>query len=490
MKMLNRLFKYSYLLLLTCLIITGCTKLDDINHNPNKPTTSDPNYEITGAEKTAMDILYSTLQNGYFGMHYAQYWSGSSRVADSQYAIDEGNNSAFWTALYKSLYNLNQVTVLNNENGTNPAATNQNAIAGILKVWIFQILTDTYVNVPYSEAFKLSTIITPKYDDAKGIYTSLVDTLQAQINLLDESQPSFGSGEVIYSGDVASWKKLGHALLLRLAIRMADADPAKAKSIIEANYQAAITSNADNAQFKYPGVTPNRYPMDETERDILDFYVSTTLVDYMKSVNDPRLPIYARPTISNDTIIRGLRYGTTQNDPSRLPSADDYSFPGTKIYSSDMSAILMTYPEVEFILAEAAARGYAVGGDAATHYANGIKASMDYWGVTNGVEEYIATVPYNAADWKNVIGTQKWLALYPQGFQAWFERIRLDFKKPGGDSLFLAPYNGSLDPTAPFVPYRITYPTGEQTQNKASYDAAADAIGGDNKGVKNWWLRF
>ncbi|MVT42772.1 SusD/RagB family nutrient-binding outer membrane lipoprotein [Chitinophaga oryziterrae] len=490
MKMLNRMLKYSCLILLSGLLLAACNKLDDINHNPTKPTTSDPAFLLTGAEKSAMDILYSTLQNGYFAMHYAQYWSGNSRVADSQYAIDEGNNAAFWTALYKSLYNLEQIIQLNNEAGTNPAAVNQNAIATILKAWLFQVLTDTYVNVPYTDALKLSTNIAPKYDDAKTIYSSLADTLQAQINVLDESKPTFGAGDVIYGGDVASWKILAHSLLLRLAIRMADADPAKAKGLIEANYQAAMTSNANNAQVIYPGVTPNRFPMDETERSIIDFFVSTTLVDYMKSVNDPRLPVYARPTKNNPANFVGLRYGTTANDPSRTSlTADDLSFPGTKIYSSAMPAILMAYPEVEFILAEAAARGYTVG-DAATHYTNGIKASMDFWSITTGVDEYIAGVPYNAADWKNVIGTQKWLALYPQGFQAWFERIRLDFKKPGGDSLFLAPYNGSLDPNAPFVPYRITYPTGEQTQNKASYDDAAAAIGGDTKGTKNWWLKF
>jgi hypothetical protein len=116
---------------------------------------------------------------------------------------------------------------------------------------------------------------------------------------------------------------------------------------------------------------------------------------------------------------------------------------------------------------------------------------MDYWGIAaDSTTKYLATVPYDAADWKNRIGTQKWRALYPQGFPACFERIRLDFKKPGGDALFLAPFNGSLDPNVPFVPYRLTYPTGEQTQNKASYDAAAAAIGGDTKGVKNWWLKF
>jgi hypothetical protein len=96
-------------------------------------------------------------------------------------------------------------------------------------------------------------------------------------------------------------------------------------------------------------------------------------------------------------------------------------------------------------------------------------------------------VPYNEADWRNVIGTQKWLALYPQGLQGWFERLRLNFRKPGGDSLFKAPVDGSLDQNVKFVPYRLTYPVSEQQQNSASYQAAATAIGGDTKGVKLWW---
>jgi hypothetical protein len=483
--MLNRIVRYSYLVLITVVVATGCKKLDDINLNPNKPTTSDPNYLITGAEKSTMDILYSTLQNGYFGMHYAQYWSGNSRTGDSQYAIDEGNNSALWNTLYRSIFNLQQIEVLNSQKA-NPAAKNQNAISKILKVWMFQILTDTYVDVPYSDAFKLETNITPKYDDAKAIYASLVDTLTAQVNALDEAEPTFGNSEIIYKGDVLAWKKLGHSLLLRLAIRMADADPQKAQSIIEANYQQAMTSNADDALFTYVNAAPNKFPMNDSEREITDFFVSQTLVDYMKSVNDPRLNIYVRP--SQAGTITGMPYGYAASDTTR-PAIRNYSYPGTKIYSPEMDGILMNYSEVEFILAEAAARGWSVG-DAAMHYENGIKASMAYWGVTTGIDEYITTVPYNQADWKNVIGTQKWLALYPQGFQAWFERIRLDFKKPGGDSLFVAPHNGSLDANVKFVPTRLTYPTGEQTQNKASYDAAVSKLNGDTKAIKNWWMNF
>ena len=106
------------------------------------------------------------------------------------------------------------------------------------------------------------------------------------------------------------------------------------------------------------------------------------------------------------------------------------------------------------------------------------------------IQAYIDRVPYVAADWRNVIGTQKWLALYPQGFQAWFERTRLKFKKPGGAPLFVLPKSGSLDKTVKEVPLRLTYPIIEQTQNKANYDEAASAIGGDTKGTALWYNKF
>jgi hypothetical protein len=465
-------------------MMSGCKKLDEINHDPTKATDTEPTYLLTGAEKNAMDFLYSTLQNGYIGMHYAQYWSGNSRVGDSQYAIDENNNTALWNSMYVSLHNLDKLIRINNERGNNPAAKNQNAIATVLKVWLYQILTDAYVNVPYSQALKEGDNITPGYDSQQAIYTSLIDTLQRQITTLDPAQPTFDAGDVIYNGDVAKWKTLAHSLLLRLAIRIADASPEKAKSLIEANYQSAMTSNADNAQFAYLNVAPNKFPLNDSEREVLDFFVSTTLVDYMKGTYDPRLPVYARPARTGE--ITGLTYGMSANEPSRL-APENYSYPGTRIYSATMPGILMTYPEVAFILAEAAARNWNVGQPAQAYYEAGIRASMEYWDVTTGVDEYIASVPYAAGDWKNVIGTQKWLALYPQGFQAWFERLRLDFKQPDGDSLFIAPYSGSLDQNVPYVPSRLTYPLGERTQNAAAYEKAASDIGGDTKATKSWW---
>lgn len=481
--MLNRIIKYSSLFVFTLLIAAGCRKLDDINHDPTKSTTTEPQFLLTGVEKSVMDILYSTLHNGYIGNEFAQYWTGNTRVADAQFSLDENNNSSFWGTMYASLQNLDLIRQINDARGTNPAAQNQNAIAGILKVWIMQMLTDTYGNVPYTQALDITQHVSPVYDDAKTIYGQLTDSLAANIALLDEAQPTFGAADVIYGGNVAQWKTLGHSLMLRLAIRMADADEAKARSLIEANYQGAMSGNENNAQFTYVGSDPNRFPMDETNRSILDFFVTSTLVDYMKTTSDPRLPIYARPVVGTDTI-SGMPYGWNTTDNTRPNAA---SFPGTKIYSSQMKAILMTYPEVAFTLAEAAARGFSVGGDAATWYEAGIRASMEYWGITDGVDEYVAAQPYTAGDWRNVIGVQKWLALYPQGFQAWFERLRLDFKNPDGSDFFIAPVSGSLDQNVSTVPFRLTYPLSENNANNVNYLAAGEAIGGDTKGTKNWW---
>ncbi|NLR61590.1 SusD/RagB family nutrient-binding outer membrane lipoprotein [Chitinophaga polysaccharea] len=497
--MTKTILKYSGALLLTVsLAISGCKKLDDMNRDPTKPSTTQPQYLLTGAQKSAMDVLYSGLQNGFIGMHYAQYWSGNARVVDSQYQLDEGNNGTFWNNLYRiSLHDLDALINMNKPKLNEPGVANQTAIAHIMRAWIFQILADTYGNIPYSQAFQNTTNIAPAYDDAKTVYNSLIDILQAQIKVLDATQTSFNTGDIIYKGDVESWKRLGHSLLLRLAIRMADADPQKAKAIIEANYQQAISSNDQSAQFQYLADVPNRYPQNDVDRPIIDFAVSTTLLDYMNSLNDPRLPIYARPT-ADGNVFRGLPYGWATSDPDHKGDTY-YSAPGKKVYSATMPGILMSYAEVEFILAEAAARGMNVG-DAATHYTNGIKASMTWWrDITSSastitdtaIDEYIAKVPYVAADWRNVIGTQKWLALYPQGFQAWFERTRLKFKKPGGAPLFMAPKSGVLDNSVKDgVPYRLTYPITEQSQNTANYNSAATAIGGDFKGTKLWYNKF
>jgi hypothetical protein len=141
------------------------------------------------------------------------------------------------------------------------------------------------------------------------------------------------------------------------------------------------------------------------------------------------------------------------------------------------------------MLAEAVERGWSVGGTAASHYNNAITLDMEYWGVAAGdITTYLgqanvayATAPDGSgtATWQEKIGTQKWLGMYNQGMQGWTVWRRLD-----------APtFNGiaSIGITESDIPTRFTYPVDEQNLNQSNYEAASQAIGGDNKTTKLFW---
>ena len=147
----------------------------------------------------------------------------------------------------------------------------------------------------------------------------------------------------------------------------------------------------------------------------------------------------------------------------------------------------MSYIEVQFALAEAAARGFSVGSDAETFYQNGVKASMKFWDVSDAdADAFLLANPYDQANWKNIIGSQKWVALYNNAVQGLFERTRLDCKNPNRDDLFVIPAT-ILDNSVTTVPFRVTYPLAELSNNHENYNQAKQAMGGDTKGIKLWW---
>jgi hypothetical protein len=482
----------------------SCQKtLDSINHDTTLPNTAPVEYLLTGAERSAMDILYNAgaSVDGYIGSEYAQYWSGAQSETSSRYQLDEGGNAALWSLYSNPLVNLNQIIVINNTQAIGPNP-NQVAIAQILSAWLFEILTDAYGNVPYSKAATGNANLSPAYDDSKSIYDSLIAKLDASVAMMDPSIEGFKSGEVYYNGDLTQWKKLAESLKLRMGIRMADADPVTSKTVVEAAVAAGVMQtgqsgpdltvhNGDDALFPYQATAPYQIPFNASLRTLQQFLVSSTLINFMDTLQDPRLPMFATVPAAGGGY-KGKPYGIDKfNNDFDVYSIPD-SFPPRKVYAPAFPGILMTYAEVQFDLAEAAARGYSVGGDAATFYTNAVKASMAFWGVSDNaaIQAYLTRVPYNPQDWKDCIGTQKWLALYMEGMQSWFERTRLDFKQTNGQSLFIPPTAGSLDPSVTLVPYRLTYPATEAINNSSNYQQAAAAIGGDTKGTKLWWNKF
>lgn len=465
------------------LLLASCSKFEELNTDPTKPSEATTSQLILFAEKRASDILYNTVTNNRIGMHYAQYWAGTDSKADSRYSSSDAGSAQLWSMYSVVLPALNEIEIIN-ESATNAAAAaNQNAIAGILRVWVYHMLTDAFGNIPYTEAIGQQPL--PAYDNAADIYKDLLVKLDSYQSQLNASNPSFTTGDVIYQGEVSKWKKFANSLMLRMAMRMSNADEATARPYIEKAIQGGIIeTNADNALFPYNNNATEAFPFNNIDRDPVQFVVTATLLDYMVSTNDPRLPMYARTV---DSVYRGAPYASGDNNAS---DAQNFSLPSQKVYSPNFPGILFTASEGLFLKAEAAARNLTTG-SAATFYTSGISESMSFWGVpADSATTYLSRVPYNAANWKNCIGTQKWLAFYMQGMQSWFERVRLNFNKPDGSPLFIAPVEGSLDPTVSMVPNRITYPTTENNTNRANKEAAAQAMGGDTKGTKLWWQKF
>lgn len=486
-KCMGMTISFHKLLLLFVLFSTiSCSKFDKLNTDPVKPSTATPEQLMLSAQKSAVDILYSSIVNNRVGMHYAQYWSATDKEENSRFNLDEGSNSTLWSMYNRSLKDLKEISILNETAPIPEPVANQNAIAGILQAWIFHILSDTYGNIPYTEA--LGDKASPVYEDASAIYSDLIKKLNEYQAALDPKAPSYTAGDVIYKGDVTKWKKLANSLIIRIAMRMSDVKAGEAKTAIESAVKnGVIVTATDNALFPYASQAPNQYPYNDFARPLTEFVVSKTLVDLMQSLNDPRLAIYARPAIESKTII-GKPYGLGSQTAS---DAQKYSIPGTRVYGPDFPGILMTASEVNFLLAEAVQRGMNAGGTADSFYNAAIRENMKFWNIPDATATaYVNSVPFNSTNWKNSLGTQKWISMYMQGLQAWYERTRLNFKKPDGTDLFIAPQAGSLDPNVAMVPNRLTYPVVETNTNATNKNAAAQAIGGDTKGTKLWWQKF
>lgn len=484
--------------------LASCTSgFEEMNIDPNNPAGVDGEYLLTTAQRRIVDEVWDAWNNARTGMYYAQYWSATSYTEESRYQIREGVNNGFWNAMYASvLTELKAIQTLN-EGQDSPKVLQQNAISNVMQAYVYHVLTDFYTDVPFSMSNMGAEAFQPEYDKQSDIYSALLTNLKADYETLKAGGSAFGGGDIIYGGDAMMWAKFANSLRLRIAMRMADVNSSAASAVISEVYASGdfISSPAENALFRYLGASPNANPLYETHKTREDFALSETLADYMIAIDDPRRFVFGDlPGKAGATEVVGHPYGLDNANATAIPNEDvslpsgfaalqaGTTFPSMAVLAPDAPAVFMESAEVHFILAEAVERGF-ITADAEALYNEGVKQSMNFWGISDdaAIADYLTRVPYNGGAWKDVIGTQKWMAMYMQGIQGWFERIRLDFGKPDGSDLFVAPEDGSSDPNVTMVPTRMSYPTDEQRLNSGSYDAAVSSIGADTKGTKNWW---
>jgi hypothetical protein len=473
--------KYIQFLPVVLLFISCKKDMTKLNVNTKAATTVQGEMLFSNAEKAFADVMTTPNVNTNIFELISQYWAETTYPQESRYDLATRNIPLnWWNAIYRDVIeDLNQSIILMNDQQQDPtllpediaAYQNKIAIARIFQAYAFADLVNTFGDIPYTEALQGRENTTPKYDTQKDIYYAVLDTIDAAIAQLNPAAGSFDDADIIYNGDTEEWIKLANSIKLKLGMVLADVDPAKAKSVVESAAPNVFTSNDDNALFPYLSNPPNVNPiwtnLVQSRRN--DFVAANTLVDTMNARNDPRREFYFTPIDGN--FLGGI-YGNGN-------TFSNFSDPSDKVEAPDFPAIFMDYAEVEFLLAEGAARGMSVGGTAEDHYNNGVTASIEFWGGTaSDATAYLsqAVNKFDAANWKKSIGVQAWINYYTRGFDAWTEQRRLDYPQ------LQAPVSAVTD-----FPVRYTYPSTEENLNKTNYDAASSSIGGDLVTTKLFW---
>jgi hypothetical protein len=467
------------LTLVPALFILACTKdVTTLNVDPKRPANVSSASLFTSGQHNLVNTVTSANVNLNVFRLIEQQWQETTYIDESQYDFQTRNiPDNLWNNFYRTvLKNLEESKRIMPSDVTDAGQLkNQLAILDIMEVYTWHYLVTTYGNVPYTDALNIENTF-PKYDDALTIYKDLITRLNTDLAALDPAAASFGSADAIYDGDPVQWRKFANSLKLKLALTLADADAATSRSAAESAVAGGLlVSNDDNAKFPYVTTTPNTNPVwvDLIQSGRLDFVAASTITDIMNGLNDPRRPLFFTSAAASN--LPPVYKGGTPGVSSAYPNFSHAAIAPT---NADFPGNVLDYSEVQFLLAEAAARGYSVGGTAATFYGNAVRASILDWGGTDAqASAYLlqpnVAYPTASGDFKQKIGIQKWLALYNRGIDAWVEQRRLDYPalEPAEDAL-----SG--------FPNRFTYPVNEQNVNNGNRVAAAAALGGEGDVVE------
>lgn len=461
-------------------LLTGCQTAEDVNSDPYASYETLPEPLLTFAQKELSDYVTTPNVNENNFRLTMQYWTETIYVNESNYDFTNRNvSNQVWRDNYVNvLKNLDQASKIITayvptfaESATWPAKRdNQLAIIDLMKSYTFQILVDTYGDIPYTQALDNDLYPLPKYDKAADIYTDLITKVKADVNKLTLTGGTFGNGDIFYKGDIGKWKKFGNSLLLKMGIALADVNPSLAQNTVnQAITGGVFTSASDDCKFQYLAASPNQSPiyLETVSRD--DFIAGKTLVDFMNNNNDARISEYYSD-VDGDYI--GQVIGAP-GDFSSFSNAGDFA------YTNTTPGIILSYTEVAFYLAEASAR-WGIGGAPAALYNTAVTSSFTDWNSAAAAPAYIAAHPYNAANWKKSIGEQAWIAMYNQAVVSWNFYRRLDYPQ------LVAP-STAIPNAAGKVPVRLQYPPLESTTNGTNYSAASAAIGGDKLTTKIFW---
>ncbi len=507
---------------LSGIMLINCTKrLDKLATDPNNPSLDDPAV----AQGAASALFSASISNGLMkafefqrlqALHHDLY-GGHFATSAKYFTTDRyGVNQNFLNAGLQLFYPRdigNLVAIIKSAY----ASENQKNIARIWKVFLFHRYVETFGDLPY---FNVLDITKPEiYDVQKDIYYDFFKELKEAANALDINiKLSYDTKDVIYgslANETLAWKKFANTLRLRLAIHISKADPGKAKmEAEEAVVSGVFTDNADNALAKVSTILPNAL---NQISGFNEFRMSANSESILVGYKDPRLKEYFSPAVGGTGadapytgVYNGLRNGLNPTDldlPENKNNTNSNLGPRfSKANEATNVRIVLTYAEACFLLAEAKLNNWNVGAVTAVDWYNkGIEASIKQFGITDAaaITTYqnnstdLASTPAGAgrpvivlpvkfaateADQREQIGTQKWIAVYPDGFEAWAE-----FRRTGFPKLYLpANYDAGTDVLAGQFIQRMPYTDYLRALNPSEVAKAENRMGGKGQSVKLW----
>jgi hypothetical protein len=485
-------------IIITCCALAtliSCDKgFEELNRDPNAIYDLDPAF-----------ILGHTQQSVSFGA-----WESEATIAQYfQNAYDLGGTAGFqfnqnidgrssvrWNNYTGPIKNLVQALA---NIGDNPERTNLKSIMRIWKAYIFMNMVDSHGDVPYTDAGRvyLDGILEPRYDDDALIYEDLYKEIK-EASLALNPAGDVVKGDLLYGGNITKWKRMANSLLLRLGMRYSKLDATKAAGIVQEAYNAGVMqTNDDDCILFYTTLYTNAMN-NLSNNNPFFYYLSKPLVDQLKLTEDPRSKYIAGKYPNPNDVLNNppdVTLSAQQGFPvghSNITVASLPDYPGLKeggldytqpnyfaMFSLLAPRFYLTNSQTKLLLAEAAYRGW-ITGDPQAFYEEGIRASMDLFGLYPGPyapisdtekDDYIShpNVAYNNADALNLINTQYWVSNVNNPLEGWS-----NFRRTGYPTLSPNLFNDNLN--GGFV-RRLAHPTVETGANAENYTAAQIAMG-------------
>ncbi len=492
------------------MMLNACDKdFDELNTNPVRLTSIDGtfqlNFAIIQSAPVYNNLTYETTIVRQMITPFTGVGTGANLNQDNRSATQ--NN---WQRGYRNVLK-NLIDAIASEELKEAPNTN---LLSMLKIWkshAFMVMTDTYGDVPYSEASRafLDGNSFPIYDSQESIYNALLDELASAAGALDPGKGAV-TQDVLYGGDIDQWKRLGYSLMLRAAMRLVKVNPGKAQEFAaKAIAGGIIQSNADNAVVRHNADFRNPVGTNLNGGQAPFYYLDEEFVNYLADRNDPRLPVIGvryvgamtegDQTEENADRTSEAQIGMPQGfDNSSIPpvieaaglaSLYDYTqLDRSRLGNPEAPSFLVTYAQTQLLLAEAIVRGWTTG-DAAGVYASAIEANMQQMSAWPGdtdiaqedIDAYVTANPLDAGAEIEQINGQYWIASLLNGPEAW-----ANFRRSGFPDIKPNPYPGTDLKTEDFI-RRLTYPDSELTVNRANVEVALSRQGADALDTRVWW---